>query len=146
MSWYKKSISLKEDSEDNPDRFNLEEWHKKQMAEHGWYCHMVGPDETGMSNYHTHGLKESFNHPDLQFVLPIRPDIAQGILSDMVKSIEEGEKFEPGKRYSRVIRNFDVAIISASESGRQVLRIILPDPNGNLDRGSMQDVYARQYD
>ncbi|SFJ74906.1 hypothetical protein [Thermoflavimicrobium dichotomicum] len=65
----------------HPD--DLRAWEQEMMVKHSWYIHFV-PGENGYANIHTHGLMESYHHPDLQIVLFLDPDIAQGIFYRML--------------------------------------------------------------
>lgn len=54
-------------------------WNAEMMRKHGWYAHFVPDDNKypNSINYHTHGLEDSFGHPDLQICFPLPPKIAQ---------------------------------------------------------------------
>jgi len=70
----------------------------KMMKDYGWAAHYVPYDDNHI-NYHTHGLSENFNHPDLQIVLPISMENAHGIVSNIIDDIKEGNKFYENKNY-----------------------------------------------
>jgi hypothetical protein len=118
------------------------EMEQQFLRTHGWYAHVV-PE-----NYHTHGIPMSFgHHPDIQVVLPISPDQVHQIVAGVVEKIKEGTVFVPGERVAGIIRGMDVMFVEAMEGNNHaVLRMILPDPNGNLDRQTMDPMYAAQYD
>lgn len=123
------------------------EWEAAKMAEYGWVVHFVKDEDspTGL-NIHTHGLQESFDHPDLQVVLPIPTNIIQPILHTIVDRIKAGERFSDGETIENVISNgLSVKMVNAKESDREVLRVIFPDQLGNCDSWSMKDPYLRQY-
>lgn len=121
---------------------------KKGMEKFGFYIHVVpkGDDQspTGF-NAHSHGLSESFKHLDIQIVVPLPKKIALGVFHSVVDLIREGARFKVGKRYSNIILNYDVMFIPAIECNRKVLRMILPDPQGNLLKEDINDKYALQY-
>lgn len=124
------------------------QWESEKMSEHGWIIHYVGADEnspTGL-NIHTHGLQETYDHLDLQVVLPIPQQIVQPILHTIVDRIKDGEKFGDGDTIENVIGNgLTVKMVSANENNRPVLRVIFPDQTGSCDSWAMKDPYLRQY-
>lgn len=105
------------------------------MNMYGFFTHAVMPCEhhpDAVYNVHTHGLEKSNNHKDLQIVLPVDPRSAHKIIWIVVHLIEDGFKCIPGKRTSEVFEGADVEFMLAEETGRQVIRILLPDENGKL--------------
>ncbi len=79
---------------------HVEKLEQDSINEYGWYAHAVPGDDvrntpTGM-NIHTHHLPESFNHPDLQLVIPIpyeQMNIMLGVLHAAVDNyIRKGIK------------------------------------------------------
>lgn len=123
---------------------------REKRAEHirkyGFTIDMVFPTKEGETwNYHTHGVKESWDHPDFQLVLNIGQRNAMGIFHLLVDKIKEGEKFMVGIDYDCIAEGFPTRFISAKECGREVLRLIVPDPKGNLDENKMDSEYAAQY-
>lgn len=133
---------------------HVDKLEKDSINEYGWYAHIVPDDDvrntpTGM-NIHTHHLPESFNHPDLQIVVPVsfnKVNIMMGILHSVVDNyIKKGIKLEPGKEYSEVIKNYKVTVAKTKECERDVLRIILPGPDGYIQRNEpMVEPYSLQY-
>lgn len=111
--------------------------HEKQLLkEHGWLIHYVFETEesslNGLANIHTHGLAETFGHMDLQVVLPIAPETIHPVLHGIVHDIKNGKVFHPNERSSEVLQGMDVYFAPYTEHDRDVLRLILPDPNGRL--------------
>lgn len=129
---------------------DMDKWHKEMMEEHGWYCHFItGTDPqspTGV-NFHTHGIETTFKSPDLQIVIPMEARVANQIFADAVNAIKaNGKAFQHGDRSSRVIgNNFDVIFAKTTESGRDVLRIILPDAAGNLAESEQDEYFQKQW-
>lgn len=119
---------------------DLQQQADEMMAKYGWYYHLVP------GNIHTHGIEESFAHKDLQIALFIPQPVAQAVFDSMVDRIKEGWTFLPGKDYDGVIRSFKIRIMAATENDRNVLRVILPDPDGELDKDKMAKEYATQYE
>ena len=60
--------------------------------------------------------------------------------------ISAGDRFSEGDIADRILSEpYKVKFIRATESGREVLRLIIPDAAGNLERDLMEPAYARQY-
>lgn len=127
----------------------MNEQQKKWLEEYGFYVHNVFPssDDEILWNHHTHGLKECFNHTDLEIVLPIHPQMAGGIFHGMVNLIKKGESFENKIMSDKVIQNYNVQLFRVNDGTRDLIRIILPDENGKFpsDKGCA-DVYKNQLD
>jgi hypothetical protein len=98
-----------------------------------------------LPNVHTHGLAHVFRHRDLQLVVPLRPEVACDILANLADLIKGGSTLADGRRYQDVIRDADVLLVAATEGGRPVLRVILPDRHGCLDRGRIDRPLNRQW-
>lgn len=122
---------------------------KELMDKYGFVIHNVFPDSEDeiLWSHHTHGLKENFNHIDLEIVLPMSPNLAGSIFHGMVSSIKEGESFENKLISGKVIKNFDVQLVKVSDEKRELLRIILPDKNGRFPSDAdCDEVYKNQLD
>lgn len=121
---------------------SYDDWEREQYQKHGWIAHLVLPDdETGMANYHTHGLAM-----DLQIVLPICPDLAKNLLQAAVDLLKSGTELLHGVDYSRIVDGYSVRFVRAIESGRPVLRMIIPNSDGKLDRDQMAGLFATQWE
>lgn len=128
----------------------VEKQEKKLMKKHGWIIHHVYETEEnefdGMANTHTYGLSETYSHPDFQMVLPIHPNIIQQLFNILVARVKNGETFEEGKNYEKVIQNSPVHFKEFKEDGRKVLRMILPDENAKMPSEIECDaLYKKQY-
>jgi hypothetical protein len=111
----------------------LEEWQAECIARFGWYAHYVQDDESyplGV-NYHTHGLVEHFQHPDLQIVMPADPELAHKLFCVIVDLIKDGEKFSDGQEV-KYPAGLCGRFHEVEETGRKVLRLILPDFDGKF--------------
>jgi len=118
-----------------------------QLARHGWFSHYVFDDHgtpTGM-NIHTHGVLESFGHPDFQLILPLATDVAHQILANLVAEVKAGRRFKAGDTAGEIIHGFDLGFAAATEGGRDVLRVIVPDPEGRTAQGEIEEGYGVQY-
>ena len=105
------------------------------MKLHGWMIHYVTPDEEYpyRANIHTHGFRENYRHPDIQICVLLSPDAVQGILNTVADRIKAGERFRANRKYNNIIEKFPVLMCSATEGGREVLRIVFPDKNGSFN-------------
>jgi len=122
---------------------------KEMFEKYGWIVHHVFDDHNHPydTNIHTHGVLESFKHPDLQLCIPISPEITHHILSNMVGLIKEGKMFKPRTKYSGkgIIKNYDIYIAEAKEGDRTVLRVILPDKENKLMPNEIESGMALQW-
>ena len=122
--------------------------HEMELVEkYGWFSHFVAGDKRypfGI-NVHTHELKRKFEHDDLQIILPVPDETLNSLLWTVVERIEKGEKFEPGMIVSKVVKNYNITFAYATENGRLVLRLILPDKDCNLKEEDMDPKYALQW-
>lgn len=121
----------------------LEERERKNIKEFGWYAHIVMDDSNCPYNYniHTHGMRENFNHPDLQMCVPIDPKIAHIVICNIIKQIKNGVKYKIGEPIiddKIVEKDFPFLFVEARECNRDVLRIIISDKYKNLDRKTME--------
>jgi hypothetical protein len=117
------------------------------LKKYGWVMDQVYASDGLHANHHTHGVLESFGHPDLQVTLNIDPKDVHAIVKDMVNDIKKGKKFEDGQRYNEVITNYPVVIRKFTEGDREVHRVIMPDPSGKFpDEDGCDPAYASQGD
>ena len=108
----------------------------------GWFAHLVANDDRCPSNTnaHTHHVKESYGHKDIQICLNIAPEVVNGLFSVIVGEIKKGKKFEAGIEYDNIFSHgFKAKFLDAFETGRPVLRLLIPDKNGKYE-----GVYAEQ--
>lgn len=120
------------------------------LESHGWYSHLVFSEDsaTRWVNYHTHGLSELYGQLDFQFVLPLDRSTLHALATILVDRVKKGERFADGMRVSGVARKYDVLLFKTTESqknNRSVLRVILPDEKGNLDRATISGIFAMQF-
>jgi hypothetical protein len=107
----------------------------EMMEKHGWYAHYVpsGDKTPTGANYHTHGLERSFGHRNIQIILPLEPKTAHDLTHAIIAKIKEGIRFEAGVDYTDIMQNdYKVRFIAARESGRDVLRLLIPDKEGEF--------------
>lgn len=117
---------------------------------HGWFSHVVvSPDHARTwVNYHTHGLPEHYGQLDFQVVLPINPELLHKIATKLVDRVQSGERFISGMRVTGLLASHEALLVRMTEtrnSRHAVLRIVLPDKDGNLSRESLTGVFAAQF-
>jgi hypothetical protein len=121
------------------------------LESYGWCSHFVVGKDHGRQqvNYHTHGLPEHYGHLDFQFVLPIDRDVLHAFATKLVDRVKKGERFVAGMHVSGLMGQYEVLLIQTNESRsmrRSVLRVILPDKTGNLDRATLKGIFASQFE
>jgi hypothetical protein len=118
------------------------------LIKYRWYCHAIldAADSPTGFDCHSHGLREHFGHPDFQLVVPLPPEMAHAILINLANAVKEGRRFEAGTAASGIIEGYDVGFAAATECGREVLRMIIPGPDGRLARGEITGGYEVQYE
>lgn len=96
--------------------------------EMNWIIHYVidtiGPG--GIINAHTHGM-EQYKHYDFQVVLNFPKEHIAYLLNSMGKRVQNGEKFSPGDLVTGIYEDCPIRLDLYRETGRDVLRIIIPD-------------------
>ena len=126
------------------------ELEKKHMKKYGWYAHCVqsGDYQTPMGfNYHTHGFPETLAHRDIQIVLPVDMKICHSIATTIFNKLQnyEPSAYWDGDLEEGIIKDYPVEFMEAMESGREVLRVILPDKNGKFG-DEAEPPYNKQVD
>lgn len=132
---------------------------RAMLTKFGWYAHIVVGDPqspTGV-NYHTHGFEETLGHRDLQIVLPgMSKDQCHRLASELYSQIKGGRKFRNNSETTVLAEargpghsSYRVKFIEVKESGRLVLRVVLPTPDGYLEPKDVGDnddpAYALQW-
>ncbi len=113
------------------------------VKKYGFAIHHVFGDTScpNNTNAHTHGIMESFGHPDFQLCFNIHPDTVTDIFHNLVDAIRKGEKFEVGKLYDGYfIGGYKAKFIWATQGDRKVLRLLIPD----VDHSYTGEMYAAQ--
>lgn len=96
-----------------------------------WICHLVLPGAVPVScNAHTHLLPELYGHPDFQVVVFFGGSQEVGrILNTLGCRVRDGEKFSPGDFVEGIYEDCRVRLDEVEETGRKVLRVVIPDKN-----------------
>lgn len=119
-------------------RLGLEETEKniaEMLRTKGWYTQYVQDDSECpfCMNIHTHGVKESFDHPDFQICINLSPQVAHEILSMLVYRIKKGERFYVNTDYDDIGEGYTSRFIFAREAGRVVLRLCIPNERNKFE-------------
>ena len=108
------------------------------MAKIDWMIHLVANgvcDACGRRegsflpytcNAHTHGM-EKYRHMDFQMVLALQPKEIGRILNTLGLRVQSGERFQDGDLVSGIYEDCDIRLNEYEETGRTVLRVIIPD-------------------
>lgn len=103
------------------------------IREYGFFVHLVPTgDVHGQCNYHTHGVFDTFGHLDFQIVLPVPQNVVGALFHMLVNEVKSGKKFEAGVEYYGMVVDPKMPTVFKLvwEQGRQVLRMLIPDPKG----------------
>jgi len=117
---------------------------QKMLDEHGWIVDLIRDGDK--PNFHSHYLESYLGHKDIQLVYPLPDNLVGGIMHTVVGNIKKGRKYKAGDITSSVLEGLDVLFVEATETGRTVLRIILPDKEGRLKPGEIISPYDMQWD
>lgn len=108
------------------------------MAKIDWMIHLVangacdacGRKESSFLPYtcnaHTHGM-EKYHHMDFQMVLALPPEEIGRILNTLGLRVQAGEQFHDGDMVSGIYEDCNIRLDEYEETGRRVLRVIIPD-------------------
>lgn len=105
------------------NRMQLRQAH--QIEQIGWVVHAITDEPTA----HTHGLDETYNHPDFEVRLAIGPRERYNLLRTLAEAVKQGQVFRAGGEISTLFLS-PVRFVERQESRRTVLRAIFPDAEG----------------
>lgn len=77
-------------------------------------------------NAHTHGM-EKYHHMDFQMVLFLPLEEIGRILNTLGLRVQAGERFQSGDMVSGIYEDCDIRLDAYEETGRTVLRVMIPD-------------------
>lgn len=114
----------------------------------GAMCAACGKVENGFPPYicnaHTHGM-ERYGHMDFQVVLFLPTQEIGRILNTMGLRVQAGEHFKAGDFVSGIYEDCDIRLDEFEETGRKVLRVVIPDQNNAFpDDPRCMEVYRLQ--
>ena len=94
-----------------------------------WIIHCI-LDDPGpypyLGNAHTHGM-EKYRHLNFQTVINFPQEHICYLLNTMGMRVRNGETFHDGDMVSGIYEDCDVRLKKVRETGRDVLRLIIPD-------------------
>lgn len=100
------------------------------LCANGVVCEECGEIEDGFIPYacnaHTHGMSR-YGHPDFQVVLAYPKKEIGRILNTFGIRVRNGAKFHAGDLVSGIYEDCNVRLDEFEETGRMVLRVIIPD-------------------
>ena len=82
-------------------------------------------------NAHTHGM-ERYHHMDFQVVLALPPRDIGYILNSLGLRVQAGERFHAGDLVSGIFLDCQVRLDAYEETGRTVLRVVIPDKDNRF--------------
>lgn len=101
------------------------------------YHYVFSDGESPWINLHSHEFEKipDSPHPDFQVVMPISPETGVYVLGSVVQwALNRTEQIETGVSYEDILepnqagQSVPLQFVEAEETGRRVLRVILPDP------------------
>ena len=99
-----------------------------------WIIHYVFDDPGPypyLCNAHTHGNSingmEKYHHLDFQMVLNLPQEHICYLLNTLGRWMQNGESFYNGDMVSGLYEDCSICLKKARETGRDVLRLIIPD-------------------
>lgn len=118
------------------------------MSKVDWIIHMVANgvpcDDCGkvedsflpyICNAHTHGM-EKYNHMDFQMVISYSQQEIMRILNTFGIWVRDGRTFHAGELIDGIYEDCPVRLDEFTESGRTVLRVVIPDRNNKFPEDS----------
>ena len=116
---------------------------ERMIAEYGFVIHHVFATKEDQDwNIHTHGLVESYDHPELQICLGLPQKTAASIFHDIVNRIKVGERFEHGQVDDELLVELSIRFV---EVNPELIRLIMPDKDGKYLESEVSGVYKNQY-
>ena len=101
-----------------------------EILANGVHCATCGKVENHYPDYicnaHTHGMAK-YGHQDFQLVLYLHPNQMGYVLNNLGLRVQAGEQFKAGDMVEGIFDRCPLRLDEAEESGRKVLRVIIPD-------------------
>ena len=99
----------------------------------------------GISDNRSVGFAENFKHPDIQINYPLPGELALHCLSTVADLVKSGKTYKDGDLSDDVLHDLPVKFVAVEIDGVSMLRMILPDKEGNVERDKMAYRYSLQY-
>lgn len=99
-----------------------------------WRIHVVYPTPElpeHIRNNHTHDLGR-YNHLNFQVLLALSEEEIGRLLNTMGLHVQAGERFSAGDMVKGLYDDCEVRLDLVRETGRDVLRLIIPDMNNRF--------------
>lgn len=109
--------------------------HIQQLAKVRWYIHSIfqTPDLPDyIQNNHTHGMQEEYDHYDFQLLINPGENEISRLLNTISFRVQEGERFIHGQMVSGLYEDCNIRLDLSRETGRDVLRLIIPDADNRF--------------
>ena len=110
-----------------------------EILANGVYCATCGKVEDLFPDYicnvHTHGMAK-YGHQDFQLVIHLDPEMMGYILNSLGLRVQAGERFKAGDLVEGIFEDCPVRLDEFEESGRKVLRVIIPDSRNRFPEDS----------
>lgn len=121
-------------------------WEAAAIAKYGWYAEYIL--DTEHPDFHTHGFRQKFKHLDFQIVMPNFPsNLAMYCFHEIARFISEGNSYKDGDLlHDNILDGLTIKLFQTKESGRPVLRMIMPDKQNRFDREDISYPYRIQYE
>ena len=103
------------------------------MENFNWIIHFVmgASDIEFITNCHTHGM-ELYDHTDFQVVINLPKEEIGRLLNTLGVRVRNGERFKAGDMVKGLYLDCDVRLDSVIETGRCVLRLVIPDKHNRF--------------
>jgi hypothetical protein len=97
-------------------------------------------------NIYTTGLKEQFNHPDIQIVLNFKKEIIEEIIKKCIDKISNGERFVTDIIYDDILpKEHKIIFKEKIMKNKKVYRLIFPDHNNNINKEDIHYDFIKQF-
>jgi hypothetical protein len=111
---------------------------KTALEIEGWNIHVIYPG-CGFPNHFcamTEGFEITFNHPEIQMVIPMRPDWIHAMFMEVAACLKSGHTISTGENdfYLDIMpQPYAVRFIEKQYNGKTVLRMLCPDKNNTFE-------------
>lgn len=141
---YVDTVGVKGEKELKKKIYVMKRKKEKIKKEVGFVINYIFGYENGMINAHTEGLKENYDHKELQIVLPLAQEVVSGIITGIVKDvISQGLELEGNEEM--IGETFNIEVKNVVQDGVEMLRIMFSDEKGLMpDDEGVGDIYKQQ--
>lgn len=98
-------------------------------------------------NIYTVGLKQNYDHPEIQIVLNLKKEIIEKIIETCIKKIEKGNDFLTDIIYDDILPNdYKIVFKEKNINDRKIYRLIFSDVDNNIAEDSISGEFFHQYE